>query len=566
MRLVQGLHVYLAITIGLGVLAGLLAVIQALSLSVIINAVFLAGQSLSQVVIPLGCLLGALVLRAGLLWGTEVTANHVAGQVKTHLREHVLVRLFALGPNYLRKERSGELTGTVVSGVEALHEYFSLYLPQLFLTLLVPLIVLIAVSVVDPLSGLILLLSLPILPLFMLLIGWMAEDATKKQWSILSLMNAHFLDVLQGLTTLKLFGRSEAQRETIRRISDTYRQTTMKVLRIAFLSSLVLEMGATLSVAIVAVEIGIRVVYGHMPFQPALFVLLLAPEFYLPLRTLGTRFHVAMKSAASADRLFEILDTPIHDEAVLQPCPQIHMLRFEDVSYAYEEQRPALQHVSFVMEAGQKIALVGASGAGKSTLASLLLRFIEPDQGIITVNGLPLPEIAIQEWRKQISWVPQLPYLFQATIAENIRLGKPDATVEEVAEAASQAQLAEWIATLPQGYETLIGEQGACVSGGQRQRIALARAFLKNAPLLILDEPASHLDADHEERMLAAVDRLMQGRTVVLITHHVQTLQHVDRVLTLEHGRLVEQAQTSLPLSSRQTTQSLTLAGRSSMR
>jgi len=373
-------------------------------------------------------------------------------------------------------------------------------------------------------------------------------EERKKQWKILSLMNAHFLDVLQGLTTLKLFGRGEAQRETIRRLSDEYRKTTMSVLRIAFLSSLVLEMGATLSVAIVAVEIGIRVVYGHMAFQPALFVLLLAPEFYLPLRTLGTRFHAAMKSASSAERLFEILALPVQDKpALISAQKSIQTLRLVGVSYAYEEQRPALQDISLLIEAGQKVALVGASGAGKSTLAALLLRFIEPDQGVISANGVPLAEIEASEWRQQISWVPQLPYLFQTTIAENIRLGKPDATLEEIAEAASQAQLAEWIATLPLGYETLIGEQGACVSGGQRQRIALARAFLKNAPLLILDEPASHLDAENEEQMLTAVDRLMQGRTVVLITHHMLTLHHVDRILTLEHGCLTEQTLTPLP-------------------
>lgn len=550
--MVRGLRLYLAATVGFGVLAGLLAVVQALTLSTIINAVFLAGHTLAQLVLPLALLLGAFVLRATLLWGSDVTANHVAGQVKTRLRAQLLNRLFALGPNYVRRERSGELAGTFVSGVEALHAYFNQYIPQLFLTILVPLIVLIAVAIVDPLSGLILFLSIPILPIFMMLIGWMAEASTKKQWRLLSLMSAHFLDVLQGLTTLKLFRRSTAQRETIRRISDAYRETTMKVLRIAFLSALVMEMGATLSVAIIAVEIGVRLVYGHMAFQPALSALLLAPEFYLPLRTLGTRFHAALNSAAAGDRIFEILATPATYEqqsafprqaqTALTP---LRTLSFEDVSYAYEEQRPILQHVSLTIEAGEKIALVGENGAGKSTLASLLLRFIEPEQGVIRVNGLPLSAIPVQEWRAHISWVPQLPYLFQTTITENIRLGKPDASMAEIRQAAEQAQLADWIATLPQGYETLIGEQGARVSGGQRQRIALARAFLKNAPLLILDEPSSHLDAGNEERVLDAVDTLMQGRTVLLITHHAETLKHVDRVLTLEHGRPREQ--TALP-------------------
>jgi ATP-binding cassette subfamily C protein CydD len=484
-------------------------------------------------------------------------------RVKTELRERLFAHLLALGPTYTKGERSGELTNTLVEGVEALDAYFSQYLPQIFLVVLMPLVIVIVVFSIDPLSGIVLLVTAPVLPIFMILIGMQAEALTKKQWKLMSLMSAHFLDVLQGITTLKLFGRSAAQEETIRNVSERFRHTTMRVLRVAFLSSLVMEMGATLSTAIIAVEIGLRLLYGQIAFQPALFVLLLAPEFYLPLRTLGTRYHAGMTGSAAAQRIFEILEIPLPSDALKIPLSPIPWetagapmgsretagvpmgsretgIRFEDVSFAYDESRPVLKSVSLHIEPGQQVALVGASGAGKSTLAHLLLRFMEPESGTISINGIASTEISASEWREQIAWAPQRPYLFNATVAENIRLAAPNATHEEVVQAAQQADAHEFIIQLPQGYATIIGERGTSLSGGQVQRLSLARAFLKNAPVLIVDEATSNLAPEQEAQVLAAMQRLMQGRMVLIIAHHLSAIYNADQVIMLTDGQIVD--------------------------
>jgi thiol reductant ABC exporter CydD subunit len=393
-----------------------------------------------------------------------------------------------------------------------------------------------------------LLFTAPLIPIFMVLIGNLAEGLTKRQWVSLSRMSAHFLDVLQGLTTLKLLGRSREQVETIARISNRFRQTTMGVLRVAFLSALVLELVATLSTAIVAVEVGLRLLYGYLNFEQALFVLILAPEFYIPLRLLGARFHAAISGATAAQRIFEVLDAPLPvkttdrrpstaDASALSP---LH-IRFSDVHYTYDEgSRPALNNVSFNIGPGQKVALVGPSGAGKSTIAHLLLRFIEPEQGAITANDLPLSEIDLTAWRRQLAWVPQQPYLFNASIADNIRLTRPEASKEAIIQAACWAYAHTFIETLPQGYDTIISERGARLSGGQAQRLALARAFLKDAPFLIFDEATANLDPEYETQIQAAMERLMQGRTALIIAHRLNTVYKADKILVIAQGQIVE--------------------------
>ncbi len=536
---------YLAGTAALGLLTGLLAVAQAYGVSRIIAAAFLDGAGLEALGGPLAALLAVILGRAALLWIGEVTAARAAGRAKRNLREPLLAHLFALGPRYVAGERSGELTATAVEGVEALDAYFSQYLPQLFLTALVPLVVVVAVFSADLLSGLVLLITAPLLPLFMILVGRLAEAQTARRWRTLGLLSAHFLDVLQGLTTLKLLGRSRRQTEIVARISAQFRDNTLAVLRVAFLSALVLEIGATISTAIIAVEVGLRLLYGGIPFQPALFVLLLAPEFYLPFRALGARFHAAMGGGAAAERILGILEQPVPPRAPAGPPPRVgSAIRFEDVSYAYAAQgeapRPALHGVSFTLEPGQRLALVGPSGAGKTTIAHLLLRFVEPSSGLITVGGVPLDHGAAEAWRAQVAWVPSRPYLFHGTVAGNIRLAWPDAPQEEVICAARAAQADEFIMRLPQGYDTFIGERGARLSAGQAQRLALARAFLKNAPLLILDEATAYLDPADEARVVAAMERLMQGRTVLLIAHRLGTVRRADRVVVLDGGRVVQ--------------------------
>lgn len=538
----------LVLTVGLGLSVGVVVIGQAWLLSQAVSQVFLGGSTLAEVQ---GLLAGLLVLslaRFGLAWASDVAAGRLARTVKHDLRMRLTSHLLNLGPAYARGERSGELTNTVVEGIEALDAYYRQYLPQLAIAALVPLAVLLFVFPLDWISGLVLLLTAPLIPLFMVLIGNMADGLTKRQWISLSRMSAHFLDVLQGLTTLRLFGRSREQIRTIAQISDRYRRTTMGVLRVSFLSALVLEMVGTLSTAVVAVQIGLRLLGGQLSFQEGFFVLLLTPEFYLPLRMLGARFHAGMAGVAAAQRIFEILDTsPALPESATRgvgaaDLPARLHLSVSDVHYAYDDgQRPALRGISFEVPAGQRVALVGPSGAGKSTVAYLLLRFIEPDGGSIKVGGRPLCDFPRGPWREHVAWVPQNPHLFYGSVAENIRLARPDATPDEVTWAARQAHAHSFIAALPQGYETTVGERGARLSGGEAQRIALARAFLKDAPLVILDEATANLDPETEELIRESMGRLLEGRTTLLIAHRLSTVHGCDRVLVMDGGRVVEE-------------------------
>jgi ATP-binding cassette subfamily C protein CydD len=391
---------------------------------------------------------------------------------------------------------------------------------------------------------LILIFTGPVLVLFLALIGSRAKEITERRYLELSWMSAFFLDVLQGLATLKMFGRSREQIETIREISVHYGNTTLEVLRTAFQTALVLEWGGTVATAFVAVEISLRLMSGGISFERALAVLVITPEFFLPLRQLAIRYHAGTAGKAAADRIFAILDQPLpspRSSTSRSSVPARLDLRFDQVSFAYDGgQRPALQDFSLHIPHGQTVALVGATGAGKTTVANLVLRFIEPDGGSITVSGAPLNEIDPAAWRSRLAWVPQQPHLFYGTIAANIRLANPNATQEEVVAAAMAAHAHEFIEKLPQGYDTAIGEQGARLSGGQQQRLAIARAFLKDAPFLILDEATSHLDAESEALVQDALDRLLRGRTALIIAHRLKLAYTADQVVVMQQGRAVE--------------------------
>jgi ATP-binding cassette subfamily C protein CydCD len=569
------------LTVSLGFVGGVLIVIQARLLSRIIAQVYLEKDTLAGVLAPLGVLALIFVFRAAAMWGSEMSGSSFAIKVKSELRARLFQHLQFLGPGYLRegedengqriapstgfdtsdKEhrstvdprpprpaiRTGELVNTAVEGIEALDAYFSQYLPQLLLAALIPLTYLAVIFPLDRISGIVLLFTAPLIPAFMVLIGDLANRLTKQRWERMSRMSAYFLDILQGLTTLKILGRSKDQIKVIALVSERFRHTTLEVLRVAFLSALTLELVASLSTAVVAVEIGLRLLYGRLAFEQALFVLLLAPEFYLPLRALGTRFHAGMTGVRAAERIFQIISQPLGDEKSAQAtrvetkrvngaaAPEI---KFNGVSFSYFDGKEALREVTCEIPPAQRTALVGPSGAGKTTLASLLLRFQKPQAGTISVNGALLREIPESVWLEQVSWVPQNPYLFNDSVDANVRLARPGATLEEIEQAAKLAYAHDFVQQLPEGYKTIIGERGVRLSAGQAQRIALARAFLKDAPLLILDEASANLDPESARLIQQAIDLLARERTALIIAHRLTSVINADQILVLDQGEL----------------------------
>ncbi|WDL95935.1 thiol reductant ABC exporter subunit CydD [Alicyclobacillus sp. ALC3] len=536
----------LVVTVGLGLAAGLLIIVQAVFLTHIVDSVFLRKSSLTQVWPSLQMLLGAIALRAAFGWFSEVIALRVAIRVKAQLRMQLLAHLFRLGPAFVHREQSGELVNTAFEGVEQLEPYLARYLPQVSLSALIPLAILVVVFTRDWVSGVIMVVTAPVIVLFMILIGKTAQSAADKQWRAMSILSGHFFDVLRGLTTLKLFNRSRFQADVIQRMSEDYRTTTMGTLRVAFLSSFVLELMATLGTAMMAVAIGLRLLSGHMTFADGFVILLLAPEFYAPIRAIGTQYHASVSGVTAAERILDILstkpagleDNPDGERPDLKQA-DLAQVEFRDVSFAYERERPAVRHVNFSIALGEKVAIVGATGSGKSTLIHLLLGFLRPDSGAITVAGVPLGEMDVKWWREQVSYVPQTAQLFRGTVADNLRIAKSDASLQDLQTACKLASVDEFINGLPSGYETSVGDMGVGLSGGQMQRLALARAFLKDSGILILDEPTAHLDVVNESTVEAVLDQLLGARTTFIVAHRLSTIYHADRILVLDNGAIV---------------------------
>lgn len=515
-------------------------------LSDVVSRVFLGQQTMDDVLPVLYLMVGLLLIRGSAIWGREIFAQHSASVLKSDLRRRLSSHLFLLGPLYTRAERSGELVNTIVEGVESLDPYIGLYLPTKFLAVVVPALVFIAVLVLDPWSTLVLLVATPMMLLILALIGGRAKEITERRFLEMSWMSAFFLDILQGLPTLKMFGREGEQAENIREISNHYGSTTMEILHTAFQSSLVMEWAATAATAMVALEVSLRLMSGNLSFTVALTVLLLTPEFFLPIRQYALRFHAGTAGQAAAERIYAILDTQPRGREQVQrvregQIPQRLDICFEKVCFAYGDGgQQALKDFSLVLPQGQTVALVGSTGAGKTTVSQLLLRFAVPDKGRIAVGGVPLENIDAGAWRAMVAWVPQIPHLFQGTIADNIRLARPDASWEDLVSASEAADAHEFISGLPLGYDTPVGERGARLSGGQQQRIAIARAFLKDGPILILDEPTAHLDKESADSIEAALARLAEGRTVLIIAHRMAIVIGAERIVVLDEGRGVE--------------------------
>jgi ATP-binding cassette, subfamily C, bacterial CydD len=546
---------WLALTAALGLAATGLVLAQA---SLLAHALAGAarGTGLAALSGTIIALLLVLIARAAATHGGETAALRAAALVKSRLRRRLTAHTLRLGPAWLSGQRAGEVTTLSTRGLDALDAYFARYLPQLLLACLVPLAVLATVTAADWISGLIIAATLPLIPVFAVLVGRYSAERARTQWQLLAGLGGHFLDVVEGLPTLKVFGRARAQAEVIRTVTGQHRTATMAALRIAFLSALVLELAAALATALVAVEVGLRLLAGHIGYQTALLVLLLTPEAYLPLRNLGAQFHASVEGTAAAHRVFEILDLPVPGDRITDASgarpsanghrpPHLIDLReatidLDAVTLAYPgRELPALGGVCLTIRPGERIVLSGPSGAGKSSLLGLLLRFTEPACGQITAGGTGLAAIPPGRWRRQIAWVPQRPYLFAGTVAENIALGEPGATPDAIAQAARLAGADEFIAALPGGLDARLSERGLNLSAGQRQRLALARAFLRDAPLVLLDEPTAHLDPASARQILAAIDAVMAGRTVLVASHQEGLLAGAGRVVRLDHGHVV---------------------------
>ncbi|MEU2612697.1 thiol reductant ABC exporter subunit CydD [Micromonospora sp. NPDC007271] len=528
----------LAVLALLGGLTALLVVGQATALATLL-ATAVDGRLHRP---ALAGFLAAVAARALVSWAQGTVAARAAATVKAALRADLLGAVGRHGPTWVAGQRAGQLATLAGRGLDALDAYFTGYLPQLVLSVTVPLAVLARIVLADWSSAVIIALTIPLIPIFGALLGWQAQAATERQWRRLSLLGGHFLDMVAGLPTLRAFGRARAQVDVVRRMADGHRQATMKTLRIAFLSALVLELVATLSVALVAVPVGIRLLGGGITLSTALLVLLLTPEAYLPLRAAGSRFHASMEGLTALDEALTVSAAPAAaaPAAGRRPAPAgSGEIRFEGVTVEYER-TTALRDVTLTIRPGDRVAVIGPSGAGKSTLLGLLLGFVTPTAGRVTVDGVDLAEVDLDAWRRQVAWVPQRAHLFAGSLADNIRLGASDTPDAALARAVTDAALDEVVAALPDGLATLLGERGHGLSSGQRQRVALARAFLRDAPLVLLDEPTARLDTASEAIVLAATRRLVAGRTALLVAHRPALLEDADRILRVEDGRVTE--------------------------
>lgn len=558
------------LAVACGAAGGLLLIVQAFLLAAVIHLVVVMQRGPEAILPFLGLLLLVIALRALLHWAGERAGARAAARVKLALRRAVFAAMLARGPAWIRAHPSGALASALIEQIEAFDGFFARYLPALALAAFLPLALVVAILPREPLVAALLFLTLPLIPLFMALVGWGAAAASRRQLQALARMGGHFVERLRGLATLKLYGRAEAELEEVRRVTEEVRGRTLSVLRIAFLSSAVLEFFASLAVAMVALYLGLTYLglldLRGVPIslEVGLFCLLLAPDVYLPLRNLAAHYHDRAAALAAAEELRTLLGEDLPDPPAGRtpavpagrrplPGPEAIGLELRGVHLALPGGRaPALRDVSLTIAPGERVALVGPSGSGKTTILELLLGFRRPDSGLVLWNGVPLEELDPTSCRRRLAYMSQRPHLFHGSLADNLRLADPAAEMPRVRAAAETAGVLDFVGSLPLGLETPLGERGFGLSGGQAQRVALARVFLRDAPLLLLDEPTAHLDAETEARALAALaahaaetTRAPGGRTLVVATHSPAAMALATRRIHLDDGRVTGEERAS---------------------
>ncbi|MEG3756437.1 thiol reductant ABC exporter subunit CydD [Pseudoalteromonas carrageenovora] len=535
---------WLKLSIALGTFNAILMIAGAYLLAQTIHNVMFEGESLAQVTHFLWPLAGIILLRALFLALSERLSAFAALKIKSAMRQTLLTKLTQLGPSYIEQHGQGATLNTLHDGVEALHDYYAKYLPGVAYSALIPIAILVVIFPTDYKAGLIFLLTAPLIPFFMILVGSKAEDLNQKRWKQLAVLGNYFFDRIQGLTQLKLFNATRTELKHIAKISDDFRHATLDVLKIAFLSSFALEFLATISVALVAVIIGFRLFFGTLDFATGFVVLLLAPEFYLPLRQLGSHYHARLQGISAAADMVTILNAPLPEQSqqnnahVSEP---INTISINNLNFTYPNSNEGIKNINLALPNKGLVALVGASGSGKSTLFDCILGFHPQVVGQISINDKPLDATNINTLQNKIAWIPQTPTLFYQSISDNIKIAKPDASQLELEQAAHQAGALDFINTLPNGFNTLIGEQGEGLSGGQKQRIALARAFLKQAPILVLDEPTAHLDSQTEQLIQRAINDYAKTHLVLVIAHRLNTVKNANNIIVMQNGEVAQQ-------------------------
>ncbi|CAK1714038.1 glutathione/L-cysteine ABC exporter subunit CydD [Vibrio crassostreae] len=540
---------WLMIAISLGVLSSVFLIAQAALLASILHQLIIENVDKSELVGHFAGLALSVVGRAGCTWGREIAGYRCGEQIRVYIRQLILDKLRELGPAYIKGKPAGTWATLLLEQVEDMQDFFSRYLPQMSLSVMIPFIILVVVFPVNWAAGLIFLITAPLVPMFMALVGMKAADANRKNFKALQRLSGHFYDRLQSMTTIRLFDRTNAETEVLKGASEVFRTRTMDVLKIAFLSSAVLEFFTSISIAMTAVYFGFTYIgelnFGHygvgITLFAGLFILILAPEFYQPLRDLGTFYHAKQQAVGAAESIVEFLETDItkvkSGDTQLDPAQGIN-IEAQDLKVLSPEGVQLVGPISFALNTRQSTALVGPSGAGKTSLINAILGFM-PYEGSLKINGIELRDLDLVSWRKTISWVGQNPLLLHGSIRDNVTLGKQGITDQTVQNALEQSFANEFVNE--HGLDYMISDRSGGLSVGQSQRLALARAMIQDGQFWLLDEPTASLDTRSEQLVMKGINSNIESRTALLVTHQLAPLQSVDNILVMRDGGLVEQ-------------------------